>query len=87
MSTHNIYFCEEIPISYFLFEKKNNKKNSAKSYVVPSKFTKSVNHEIQVVVKYGYCRLRCHPQVQAYTKYHHCSLYSSWEINLNISLS
>ena len=24
------------------------------------------------------------PKVQAYTKNHHCSLYSSWEINLNI---
>ena len=26
----------------------------------------------------------CHPKVQAYTKFHHCSLYSSWEMNLNI---
>ena len=22
--------------------------------------------------------------MQVYTKYHHCSLYSSWEMNLNI---
>ena len=27
--------------------------------------------------------LSCLPLGHAYTKYHHCSLYSSWEMNLN----
>ena len=64
---------------------KKSNKNSAEGYVVP-KVTKSVNHEIYVTVKYGYCCLSCYSYMQAYTKYHHCSLYSSWEMNLNIRI-
>ena len=61
-------------------------KNSADGYnnVRPHKFTKLVNREIWVKAKYGYHCLSCHPYVQEYTMYLHCSLYSSWKMNLNI---
>ena len=54
-----------------------NNKNSTEGYV---------NREIEAEVKYGYSCLTCHPLVQAYTKCHHCSLYSSSEMNLNIKV-
>ena len=38
----------------------------------------------KVEVKYWYCYPSFHAWVQAYTKYHYCSLCSSWEMNLNI---